>query len=73
MAKGAFEMSILSDFDQMETNLENVAQLISTYYMALIKKGIADEFAQQIVLDYHHCFWSTAILYTKGNSKSGSV
>lgn len=57
--------NITQQLEQMETMLENTAKVMATYYKELIKQGIPAEFAEKIVLDYHHTLFS--ILKRGGN------
>lgn len=55
----------IQQLEQMETMLENTAKVMATYYKELIKQGIPEEFAEKIVLDYHHTLFS--IVKRSGN------
>lgn len=70
MVEGEIGMSqlrgdIIQQLDQMEAMLESTAKVMATYYKELIKQGIPAEFAEKIVLDYHHTLFS--ILKRGGN------
>jgi len=50
-------MDPIAQFDQVATQLENMAVLEATYYTSLIAKGIHDDLAQKIVIDFNHIWW----------------
>jgi len=52
------EGDLIAQLDQVATQLENVAELLATYYKSLIAKGIRDDLAQKLVLEFHHAWWS---------------
>jgi hypothetical protein len=47
------EGDLIQQFEQMETNLVNIAQLMATYYTSLIEKGVPEGLAQKLVVDYN--------------------
>lgn len=52
------DSGLLHSLDQMGAHLENIAELMSIYYAALIEKGVSDELAQKLVLDYSNQLWA---------------
>lgn len=51
---------IIQQLDQMEAMLESTAKVMATYYKELVKQGLPSEFAEKIVLDYHHTLFTMA-------------
>jgi hypothetical protein len=56
-----FELGSISEHDQLATELTRRAQVIGTFYAALIAGGLPEELAGTIVLE-----WARASLQTGG-------
>jgi hypothetical protein len=63
------EGDLIQQFEQMETNLVNIAQLMATYYSSLIEKDVPEALAQKLVVDYNTVMFQWAY----GVSGSGDV
>ncbi len=51
--------NIISLLEQFEASVTNIAPIISSYYLGMIKNGIPHELAEQLIMDWHHIFWSS--------------
>ena len=51
------EGDLIAQLDQLATQFENMAELLATYYKSLIAKGVCDDLAQKLVLEFHHLWW----------------
>lgn len=50
---------IIAMLEQFETAVANTAPVIASYYKQLIEGGIPVELAGQLVMDWHHTFWTS--------------
>jgi hypothetical protein len=48
-----------SEFEQMETAIEQMAKHVAMYYNELIAQNIPYALAEQLVLDYQNQLWET--------------
>jgi len=55
------QIDFIAQLDQAGTGLENIAELMATYYTSLIAKGVCDELAQKLVIEYNRMMWSGAL------------
>lgn len=53
------EIDLLSSFEQLETTLYNTGAILATYYHSLVRAGIPEKLAHDLVLDWHNIYWST--------------
>ena len=58
---------LVAQLDQIITNNENVATLMTEYYKALKKSGTPAPIARQMTLDYHNAFWEKIYYPENGN------
>jgi uncharacterized protein (UPF0297 family) len=52
----SFDMA--AQFEQMETHVENIANLMAAYYNSLVEKGVKDDLAQKLVCEFNRAMWS---------------
>ncbi|MFX0121866.1 MAG: hypothetical protein ACFE9A_20945 [Candidatus Hodarchaeota archaeon] len=51
------EVRFTSELEQFEATLINSAPLVQSYFEALTKNGLSNEFAYQLTRDWHRIFW----------------
>ena len=45
-------INILSELEQAEATLVNLAPILASFYQALLKENVPDELARQLIRDY---------------------
>jgi hypothetical protein len=61
------ELDILRVFEQMETTLSDLGPVLATYYKSLLKHGLPDGLARDLVVDWHHVFWEITLGKARDN------
>lgn len=58
MAEKSNPTNIVSILEQFEAHVVNLAPILGGYYKNMVKNGIPPTLAEQLVMDWHHIFWT---------------
>ena len=58
MSEEQTKLDIVAALDQLGTTLENTATVLGSYYQALVKSGVPEALAAELVHDFNR-YWIT--------------
>lgn len=58
-------LNLLTELEQFETTMEGVAQVVASYYTALIENGVNEIFAKELALIFQNT-WLASLMSPRG-------
>jgi len=50
---------VVQVLEQVSTSMDNIAEVLSNYYMSLRRKGVPQELAEELTNQYSRIFWES--------------